>query len=54
MWNQPSTQRNMSLLESDGYQMIAPGEGWQACRTIGTGRLPEPDELVEALGRAVS
>ncbi len=54
MWNQPSTQRNISLLESDGYQMIAPGEGWQACRTVGTGRLPEPDELVEALGRAVS
>ena len=54
MWNQPATQRNLATLESDGYTMIAPGEGWQACRTVGTGRLPEPDELVEALGRAVS
>ena len=54
MWNQPATQRNLVTLEGDGYQIIAPGEGWQACRTVGTGRLPEPDELVEALGRAVS
>ena len=54
MWNQPATQRNLATLESDGYHMIAPGEGWQACRTVGTGRLPEPDELVEVLGQSLS
>ena len=49
MWNQPSTRRNIETLQKDGYQMIEPGVGWQACRTTGTGRLPESDELVTAL-----
>jgi phosphopantothenoylcysteine decarboxylase/phosphopantothenate--cysteine ligase len=54
MWDQPATQRNLQTLTSDGYSLVSPGEGWQACRTIGTGRLPEPDTLVEALAAAVS
>ena len=54
MWNQPATQRNLATLADDGFNIIAPGEGWQACRTIGPGRLPEPDELVEALANALS
>lgn len=49
MWNQPATQRNLKQLEVDGYRLIAPGEGWQACRTEGVGRLPEPDELLKAI-----
>ncbi len=49
MWNQPSTQRNLGQLQADGYHIIAPGEGWQACRTEGVGRLPEPDELLSAI-----
>jgi phosphopantothenoylcysteine decarboxylase/phosphopantothenate--cysteine ligase len=49
MWNQPSTQRNLQQLEQDGFAIIAPGTGWQACRTEGVGRLPEPDELLEAI-----
>ena len=49
MWNQPATQRNLKQLEQDGYRIIAPGIGWQACRTEGVGRLPEPDELVRAV-----
>lgn len=54
MWEQPSTQRNLTTLASDGFSIVSPGEGWQACRTVGTGRLPEPDRLVEALARIVS
>jgi phosphopantothenoylcysteine synthetase/decarboxylase len=53
MWNQPANQRNLRAAEADGYRILAPGEGWQACRTVGTGRLPEPDELVEELARAL-
>ncbi|MFO0874815.1 MAG: flavoprotein [Phycisphaerales bacterium] len=49
MWNQSSTQRNVRTLEQDGFRVIAPGVGWQACRTVGAGRMPEPAELVEAL-----
>lgn len=52
MWNQPSTQRNLKTLEGDGFEMIAPGEGWQACRQVGPGRMAEPEEILERLGRA--
>lgn len=55
MWNQPSTERNIAQLRDDGFQIIEPGSGWQACRTVGAGRLPEPDallaEVVSALGK---
>ena len=53
MWNQPSTQRNLTTLSEDGFRILAPGEGWQACRRTGPGRLPEPDELVEAVAKAL-
>ena len=46
MWEQASTQRNLAQLGVDGFRIIQPGTGWQACRTDGPGRLPEPDELV--------
>jgi phosphopantothenoylcysteine decarboxylase/phosphopantothenate--cysteine ligase len=54
MWNQPSTQRNLRQLEADGFRIIHPGTGWQACRTEGVGRLPEPEELVAAVEAALS
>jgi phosphopantothenoylcysteine decarboxylase/phosphopantothenate--cysteine ligase len=46
MWNQPPTQRNLKQLQADGFEVIQPDEGWQACRTVGVGRLPEPAELL--------
>lgn len=45
MWDQPSTQRNIGHLRSDGYELIGPNSGWQACRTDGAGRMAEPDEI---------
>ena len=42
MWNQPSTRRNLATLAADGFHIIEPATGWQACRTVGVGRLPEP------------
>lgn len=53
MWRQPATQRNVEQLARDGYRIIGPGEGWQACRTVGTGRMTEPEELLEAVASAV-
>lgn len=50
MWAQPSTQRNIQQLESDGFDFVGPGEGWQACREVGAGRLSEPGVIVGALG----
>ncbi len=49
MWNQPSTQRNLAQVKSDGCEIIEPGEGWQACRTNGRGRLAEPDIILDAV-----
>ena len=45
----PSTQRNIKQLADDGYHIIDPASGWQACRTEGAGRLPEPDDLIDAI-----
>lgn len=53
MWSQPSTQRNAKQLFTDGYQLVGPGEGWQACRTVGPGRMVEPEELLAALVQAL-
>ncbi len=49
MWSQASTQRNLKLLQEDGWQIIPPDEGIQACRTVGPGRLPEPEMLLKAI-----
>ncbi len=54
MWQQPATQRNLRQAEADGFRVLAPGSGWQACRTVGAGRLPEPDQLVEAMAAALA
>ncbi len=49
MWKQASTQRNAKQLAADGFTLIGPGEGWQACRTVGTGRMVEPEVLLETV-----
>lgn len=51
MWDQPATRRNAEQLSRDGYNLIGPGEGWQACRHVGTGRMSEPEEILAALVR---
>jgi phosphopantothenoylcysteine decarboxylase/phosphopantothenate--cysteine ligase len=49
MYGQPSTQRNLKQLAEDGFRIIPPAAGWQACRTEGIGRLPEPEVLLAAV-----
>jgi len=46
MLAQASTQRNLAMLAKDGFEIIGPGEGWQACRTVGAGRMSEPEEIL--------
>lgn len=53
MWNQPATQRNIAQLRADKFIVLEPGVGWQACRTEGPGRLPEPEQLLAALEQAL-
>lgn len=52
MWNQPGTRRNAAQLESDGFRLVGPGTGWQACRHVGSGRMVEPEDLIEAMRQA--
>lgn len=49
MWAQPATQRNVATLQADGYHFEGPADGWQACRTMGTGRMSEPEAILSAL-----
>jgi phosphopantothenoylcysteine decarboxylase/phosphopantothenate--cysteine ligase len=50
MWGQPANQRNLKTLAADGFQFIGPDDGWQACRTVGTGRMSEPEEILARVG----
>ena len=51
MWLHPATQRNIAQLKADGVQVIDPDEGEMACGEYGPGRLPEPEAIMEWLGR---
>jgi len=46
MWENPIVQDNVKSLAARGYHMVPPGEGWLACRTIGAGRMAEPEEIL--------
>lgn len=54
MFNQPATQRNLRQLTEDGFLVLSPGRGWQACRTEGVGRLPEPEELLAVIDECLA
>ncbi len=49
MWNSASVQRNLRVLEDEGWLRVGPGEGALACGTAGAGRMAEPDEIVARL-----
>lgn len=42
MYENRAVQRNLDVLEGDGYIIVDPGEGELACGAVGAGRLPEP------------
>ena len=49
MWENPITQQNMATLtETLGAHQVGPEEGWQACRTVGPGRMSDPDQILAA------
>ena len=49
MWSKPSVQRNVEQLRSDGVHFIDPAAGWLSCRQEGTGRMAEPEQILEAI-----
>ena len=54
MFEQPATQRNLLSLTDDGFTVLDSGEGWQACRATGQGRLLEPEVLLDAVSTAIA
>ena len=53
MWENPATQRNLSLLRHDGIKILGPASGEQACGETGMGRMLEACELIEAVRAAL-
>lgn len=47
MWQNPVVQANLKALTERGFLEVPPGEGWLACRTVGPGRMAEPETLLE-------
>lgn len=45
MYQHPATRANLERLQSFGYEVMEPGYGALASGLIGTGRLPEPEEI---------
>jgi phosphopantothenoylcysteine decarboxylase/phosphopantothenate--cysteine ligase len=46
MWFHPATQRNIEKLRSDGVRFVEPVEGELACKTVGTGKLEDVENIV--------
>lgn len=49
MWNQPSVQRNIEQLRTDGVHFVDPQEGWLSCRQKGMGRMADPETIAETI-----
>jgi len=54
MWDHPVAQENFAKLAGLGYRFIGPEAGWLACRNVGTGRLTEPQQIVDELTRMLT
>jgi phosphopantothenoylcysteine decarboxylase/phosphopantothenate--cysteine ligase len=46
MWEQPATQRNIAQLKNDGVHFVEPVAGELACKTVGTGKLEDVENIV--------
>ena len=47
MYLNPVTQKNISILQNLGYDVIDPAKGLLACGDEGPGKMAEPDVIVE-------
>lgn len=48
MWGHPATQENLARLVARGASVVGPASGELACGWLGSGRLVEPADIVEA------
>ena len=54
MYENPVTQDNLQLLRKYGWEVISPASGRLACGAVGAGKLPEPEELIQYILRAIA
>jgi len=54
MWEQPATRRNVERLKADGVHFVEPIAGELACKTVGTGKLEDVENIVEQAMRLLS
>ena len=55
MWENPATQQAIATIRGwENVRVIEPAEGMLACGTCGKGRMPEPEELLEAIEYALT
>lgn len=54
MLENPITQDNIRTLEKYGFGIIQPDSGVLACKDVGSGRLPEPEEILDYISRAIA
>lgn len=49
MYENRAVQRNIDVLENDGFTIVEPGTGELACGVTGAGRFPEPQFVVDRI-----
>ncbi len=54
MLENPITQDNLKTLRRYGFRIIEPAVGMLACKDVGSGKLPEPETLVDAVVRELA
>ena len=54
MLENPITQDNLRTLDRYGFQIIQPASGLLACRDVGSGKLPEPEVLLDHIARELA
>ena len=51
MWANPAVKENVKFAEQIGAEFIGPRQGRLACGAEGIGRMAEPQEILEAVGK---
>lgn len=54
MYENPVTQDNLDTLRRYGWEVISPASGRLACGSVGPGKLPEPEDLLQYVLRQLA
>jgi len=55
MWANPIVQKNVETLsELPNLTLVGPDDGWQACRTEGSGRMSEPGAIFDTISKSLT